>query len=336
MIRAALLAAAALIATVAGADTVGTKRIEADVTPDLQVNVRVFYPVSGAEEIMSYGPWELPIVRGRAALPGDRPLVVISHGLGGRDWNHHLLAQRLVKRGYVVAAVQHPDDLLRVGNAGHFDLRKAELWAAIDAVYADPEFAETVDPDRVGAFGFSLGGFTALALAGGAYDAKLAEDHCNQNSAADSIFCAADTGLPFTTRMRRMTYRLPSVEVSKGGHPKISALAIAAPLGAVFSDLADVRVPALLWEMNGDPVLVPEFHSKRIAEMLPDLRAQHSSELDHHYAFLSPFPESIRNSVGEPAQDPPGFDRLEFLNSVNGNIEEFFVSALGVGTSATD
>jgi hypothetical protein len=47
----------------------------------------------------------------------------------------------------------------------------------------------------------------------------------------------------------------------------------------------------------------------------------------HHYAFLSPFPEKIAGEVDEPAQDPEGFDRAEFLAQTNQTIIELFEQA---------
>ena len=43
-----------------------------------------------------------------------------------------------------------------------------------------------------------------------------------------------------------------------------------------------------------------------------------------HYAFLSPFPESIKAEVGLPANDPEGFDQSAFLTEVNEAIVEYF------------
>ena len=83
---------------------------------------------------------------------------MISHGLGGNDWNHYLLASRLVEAEFIVVAVRHPDDLLRAGRPEHAVLRPLELSVAIDAVLEDNRFGSLIDQDRIGAFGFSLRG----------------------------------------------------------------------------------------------------------------------------------------------------------------------------------
>lgn len=146
---------------------VGVRRIMIE-HAGVEVPVRVFYPTLKKETETRFGPWKLLAAQNATPALGQFPLIAISHGLGGNDWNQHLLAGRLVKAGFVVAAVRHPDDLLRVGRPEITTLRPRELTAAIDAVLRDNRFEHIVDADRIGAFGFSLGGFTVLAAAGGA------------------------------------------------------------------------------------------------------------------------------------------------------------------------
>ena len=103
---------------------------------------------------------------------------MVSHGLGGNSWNHHLLAQSLVQAGLIVAAVDHPDDLLWLGSPEHTVLWPLELKAGLDAVLLDNGFEAQIDPDRIGVFGYSLCGFTALAAAGGRASFSQILKHC--------------------------------------------------------------------------------------------------------------------------------------------------------------
>ncbi|MGH9489492.1 MAG: hypothetical protein ACRD17_03180, partial [Terriglobales bacterium] len=52
----------------------------------------VFYPSALPASVTWIGPYELHATRGAPALPGAKPLVVISHGHGGSDLGHHDLA----------------------------------------------------------------------------------------------------------------------------------------------------------------------------------------------------------------------------------------------------
>jgi len=59
----------------------------------------------------------------------------------------------------------------------------------LDALLADPDYADHVDPDNIFMAGHSLGGFTAIALAGGRFDPDKYHQHCNER--ADYIACRA-------------------------------------------------------------------------------------------------------------------------------------------------
>jgi predicted dienelactone hydrolase len=73
--------------------------------------------------------------------------------------------------GYIAAAVNHPgNNALAPYTVPGFVLwwlRARDLSAVLDHLLADPEFGPRIDPRRIGAAGFSLGGYTRIELAGG-------------------------------------------------------------------------------------------------------------------------------------------------------------------------
>ena len=167
-LRAALLMAASLrLATACAA--VGLADLPADGDHGL---VTIFYPSDAPEQPLARGPRALRLSAAPDAPPrasGGR-LVVISHGSGGAAWVHADLARRLVDAGYVVAVPEHrADNWHDDSDAGpdSWARRPAEVSRAIDAVAADPRFAPLLSVDRVGVYGVSAGGHTALTLAGG-------------------------------------------------------------------------------------------------------------------------------------------------------------------------
>ena len=288
--------------------------------------IRLFYPAAHDGSETAFGPWSVPYGRNTPPEPGTYGLVAISHGLGGREWNHHLMAAELVQRGFVVMALWHPDDLLRVGTPEHFRSRQFELRTAIATTLADPTFGPLIDNQRLGLFGYSMGGFTALATAGGAYDLTRAQTHC-EDPARDPRFCGAASDLPLLLRLRRKVYRLPEVPDDMPDIPPVAALTLAAPLGVVFSNADAADMPTLLIRATQDRELEAPFHADHIRTLLPNVSA-YLNEDAHHYAFLSPFPAAIATSVGPPAEDPTGFDRAAFLARLNPVIANFFADAL--------
>lgn len=47
-----------------------------------------------------------------------------------------------------------------------------------------------------------------------------------------------------------------------------------------------------------------------------------------HYAFLAPFPPELKQKIGSPAEDPPGFDRAAFHSRLNAELLAFFAKYL--------
>ncbi len=97
-----------------------------------------------------------------------RPLIVISHGNGGDFRSHHDTATALAKAGFVVVALTHTGDNWRdQSRATDLVGRTRQLSVVIDYMTRDWSARDGIDADRIGAFGFSAGGFTVLAAAGG-------------------------------------------------------------------------------------------------------------------------------------------------------------------------
>jgi predicted dienelactone hydrolase len=105
----------------------------------------------------------------------DLPLVVISHGNGGGLGSHADLALALAAAGYVVAAPMHPGDNYAdqnvVGSVSWLSGRNQQLRATVDYLLNDWQGHDRIDPQRVGAFGFSAGGFTVLTAVGALHPA---------------------------------------------------------------------------------------------------------------------------------------------------------------------
>ena len=137
----------------------------------------IWYPADlGAEEKPRLlGPPGNPLFDGgqaatNAALaptPAKFPLIVLSHGTGGTGGSLAWLGTALARAGYVAAAVDHPGNNAIDGyTVEGFTLwweRARDLGAVIDGMLADPTFMTRIDAQRIGAAGFSLGGYTVIA-----------------------------------------------------------------------------------------------------------------------------------------------------------------------------
>jgi predicted dienelactone hydrolase len=114
------------------------------------------------------------------SISGDKlPLVVVSHGGGGSFFYLHDTAETLADAGFVVAAINHPD-MNRPVDLSVLAERPTEIKRLIDFMVGASPAASNIDPERVGFFGFSLGGYTGLVLIGANPDWASAPAFCAQ------------------------------------------------------------------------------------------------------------------------------------------------------------
>ena len=100
---------------------------------------------------------------------GKRPIVLLSHGMGGTYLSLNWLASGLAEKGAIVISVNHPNGWFKdrqVDKMFNHWTRVQDLQAALDDVLADPAMKDIVDKDRIYAAGFSFGGWTALSIGG--------------------------------------------------------------------------------------------------------------------------------------------------------------------------
>ncbi|MGJ8535297.1 MAG: alpha/beta hydrolase family protein [Alphaproteobacteria bacterium] len=160
------------------------------------LDVTVWYPASPGGEAVLFG--ESIFFEGTEAMrnapisTGRFPLILLSHGAGlaGRAEALSWIATALAKKGFFVAAPTHP------GNTGpdrsaaetmKLWLRPPDLSETLDAIAKNEAFQPHVNADRIGALGLSMGGSTALSIAGGRLDPELLANYCDTNDLNASL-----------------------------------------------------------------------------------------------------------------------------------------------------
>ncbi|QQM31008.1 alpha/beta fold hydrolase [Martelella lutilitoris] len=129
---------------------------------------------------------------GARIADGQFPLILFSHGSGGNMDNSAWLMGALAARGAMVLAVNHPGSTTGDSSpraSAFLDTRAGDLSAALDMLLTDPVLGPHVDQSAVTAVGFSLGGGTALNLAGLRFSGDAFADYCRaQPAQADCVF----------------------------------------------------------------------------------------------------------------------------------------------------
>lgn len=208
------------------------------------------------------------------------PVIVLSHGSGGHYGNFDWLTGVLVEHGYAVAAVNHPFNTTGndtpEGVARAWD-RPPDLSLLISELLSNPEWASAIDSTRIGATGFSSGGYTVLALAGAVYDIDQMHAYCD--SAAAGPECGLSVALPAADPDASSLLK----------DPRIKAVFSMAPgWGAATKpdSLAAIDIPVKIIAAEDDELLLPERHAVYFDELIP------GSELvmlpkGGHFIFLS-------------------------------------------------
>ena len=299
--------------------------------------ITVYYPSSSEAQALKRGPFTLRLAAQGAIQRGNGRLVILSHGSGGTPWVHSDLARALVEDGFVVACPTHRGDNLKDHSAPgppSWERRPLEASQAIDAVGRDPRFAPVLTLDRVGMYGMSAGGHTALSLAGGRWSPAGFRRHCEAHIAEDFAACvglaARERGnvvdrVTTTIALWVIRYRFSDTAWRTHTDPRIAAIVAAVPYAADFdaASLAAPRVPLGFVTARRDRWLAPRFHSDRILAACAACERIADLPTGGHGAYLSPLPPGLSGVVGDLLNDPPGFDRA-VLPEVDRKVAAFF------------
>jgi predicted dienelactone hydrolase len=307
----------------------------------------IWYPAAAdADEALVFiGPPDYALfVAGRAARDVDLadgadrfPLVLLSHGTGGATLQLGWLAGALAARGYVVAGVNHhgntaverytADGFARVWE------RPKDLSALAARLLADPAFGPRIDPGRIGAAGFSLGGYTALALAGGVLDLR----RLLALYAASGRDLAADMPPEFSDPKALVALLTKLVDADDGHRhsyrdPRVRAAFLIAPaLGEAFTaeGLAPVDIPVEIVVGAADALATPETNALWLARHVARAEATVLEGLIGHYVFVSECTEMGCQALPAICQDAPSVDRRAVHERVSAMALRFFDRHLG-------
>jgi predicted dienelactone hydrolase len=247
------------------------------------------------------------------------PLVVISHGTGGGPISHIDTAQALAKAGYVVVAPMHRGDNFQddgaVGTPEWLAGRSRDVSKTIDFMFARWNGRARLRPGRVGLFGMSAGGTTALIAAGGVPDLRTVTKQC---AAQPEFVC------------RIMKPQTPPGAAAPAwtADSRIGAAVVAAPgLGFAFAPdgLKAVHVPVQLWVGSDDETVPYETNGAVVRRQLGGKVEFHRVEGAVHLSFLAPCTAETPPPL---CQDKPGFDRAAFHGAFNKAVVDFFDSHL--------
>lgn len=280
----------------------GFKKLEViDKEKNISFPIFVTYPTDIPSNKINIGSYSIDASPDVAIKKGTFPLIIMSHGGGGNYLGYLTISQYLAQHGYIVASLEHYKNNRSNNDQNktmeNLENRPRHAGLTIDAMVSSPFFKARVLKEFVAVIGHSLGGYTALAAAGG--------KPCNQDG----------------------------VDVMVTSHPWIKALILLAPATLFFAHkgaLDNVNIPTYLITAEKDTI-TPISHAEVVLANLPSRDQIVFEEIKNagHFSFLSPFPLMLRNPKIIPSQDPDGFDREGFHQDLNKKIDCFLQGVLG-------
>lgn len=292
------------------------------------ITAMVWSPCSKQATSTQLGPY---IVEGTAGCDvdgHDLPLIVISHGKGGSLLGHHDTATALAKEGFVVATFNQPGDSFGDEKGGQelkiFEARPADASRVITYLLETWPQRAKLNPNKVGVFGFSRGGYTALALVG-----------AKPSIPAIAARLCARVGLFATGLCREL--KAKDVRLNPQADGRVKAAVVVDPLN-LFDDtgLKSVHVPIQLWasELGGDGVNLTHIEDvRRGLAAEPEFNIARGAG---HFAYLAPCPSQFKKEAKSLCNDPPAFDRISWHQKMNVLVVDFFNKALDVPKTSVD
>jgi predicted dienelactone hydrolase len=192
------------------------------------------------------------------------PLVILSHGSGGEYSNHTWLIDSLVENGFIVAALNHPMNTTRdntdegVISVWH---RPRDISVLLDYLLNDSNWVNVIDENRIGAAGFSSGGYTVLALAGAIYDPELMSAYCASQERGKDCELATD--------FSNVDFRDSSASYKDERIKSVFSMAPAVGSAITKESLAEIELPVFIIASKDDELVSPNYGAIRYAENIP-------------------------------------------------------------------
>ena len=281
------------------------------------LRITIWYPAAAdaIERPLLLGPPDSPVrdvgaVATDAAFSADRarrPVILLSHGLGGTARVMGWFGIAMAREGYIVIAVDHPgsngiDEMTVAAVILNWD-RADDLRAALESVEHDPLIGPRLDLTRLGVAGFSAGGFTALVAGGARVDPSRLERFCTANP--DDGVCRPQQELSVTPEQTADAAKQPEIaaELAHAGDdhsiPAIRAIFAMAPALVQALDpasLANLRIPVHIVLGEVDNVAPPATNGLVAAKLIPGAELQQLAGVGH-YDFLAACTDAARKIV---------------------------------------
>jgi predicted dienelactone hydrolase len=316
-----ILAVIACFSTTAdSAEIVGTSEMRvASAARGNDLSVRIWYPAEAGGEAALVG--DNKIFKGAWAsldapvIDGKLPLIVLSHGSGGRVEGMTWLATHLAAAGFVVAGPNHPGTMS--GDSTPADTpkiweRTQDLSDVMIALTTDPRWSRTIDSDRIGVLGFSLGGAAAMEIVGAQANLEAYARYCDDSPAMmDCRWYAGGRGYVDGVQVRVEKVDLRKIDKERFEQSNLdkrvkSAVLVDPGLATVFDQqtVRAIAIPVTFINLGRAGAVPLAVEADKLVKLTP--HGMHAHVVDSvHFSFLPECKEGAAEVLKAFGEDDP-------------------------------
>ncbi|MBY8912053.1 dienelactone hydrolase family protein [Bacillus sp. YC2] len=269
---------------------------------EITIPTMMMYPAHTEEKAEQIGPYQLKIAKDAPLANGTFPLVIISHGDGSTPFAYRTIAQFLARNGFIAVIPQHPfnnrEDNTLSGTEENLRNRPQQIYTVIDWIVKKSRYSSSIKSNAICLIGHSMGGYTALAIAGGV---PTSFPHESSDHKPHELHIVHDD--------------------------RVQSIILLAPAAGWFREkgaLQKADIPIFMITGEKDTI-TPSFHAEFVLKGIFDQNKIHHKVVKNggHFSFLSPFPDHMQNEAFPPSQDPVGFNREEYHKELQADILDF-------------
>ena len=242
-----------------------------------------------------------------------------------------------------MATLTHPkDNYLDDSGNGHADVeigRPIQVSATITYLLHSSRWKALINPEKIGAAGFSAGGYTVLMLVGAMPQFNRIISFCRKHP-DDTIpgsICSAENKLKVEAEKQGRTIEQMMIVLQHSLHrwgntddPRVKAIFAMAPFSEVFdkAGLAHVNRPVFLYYAQNDRHLRPRYNALHIASLIKTLVGIKMVPGAGHYVFLAPCTPELARNAPVICQSRPGVNRVAVHREIDATALTFFRETL--------
>jgi predicted dienelactone hydrolase len=296
------------------------------------VITEVWYPTNDTltQKDKDFSPFvRIQTVRDGKMAGKKMPLILISHGTGGGRLTLEWLADKLVQNGFIVAAVDHYGNTYDHKIAEDFIepwRRPLDISYALTALLKDPVFGSRIDTKRIGAAGFSIGGYTVIALAGGKLDLDAVRAYFKTDRGKKELAIPEFPGLAKFINEDAVTKSFENSPPLKDNRIK-AFFAICPAAGQGFTNkgqFATISGPVYIVGAQSDSIAPIKTNALHYHELIAASRLEIVKGKVGHYVFLNEANNDLKKQVPFIFSDDPSVNRHEVHEKVGQLAADFF------------